>query len=283
MTVGGLLDEGAEGLRASVAGRGSGGSPELDAQLLLAHVLDVPRTRLKSHPEDLPDSSQIQHYRRLLARRAAGEPVAYLTGYRHFWSLRLNVTPAVLVPRPETELLVERALALLPSPEARVADLGTGSGAVALALASERPRWRVIGTDLSEEALAVACANAARLTLARVEFRQGDWFEPLAGERFDLIVSNPPYVGSDDPAIAAPPLTYEPRSALTPGPDALACLREIVRGASVHLAPAGWLLLEHGAAQGAELRQALVLAGFRYVRSHRDLAGHERATEGQRP
>jgi release factor glutamine methyltransferase len=172
---------------------------------------------------------------------------------------------------------------LLPSPEARVADLGTGSGAVALALASERPRWRVIGTDLSEEALAVARANAARLTLARVEFRQGDWFAPLAGERFDLIVSNPPYIGSDDPAIAAPPLTYEPRSALTPGLDALACLREIVRGASVHLAPAGWLLLEHGAAQGAELRRALVLAGFRYVRSHRDLAGHERATEGQRP
>src|SRR5205807_2605427 len=222
-------------------------------------------------------------YRRLLARHAAGEPVAYLTGYRHFWSLRLAVTPAVLIPRPETELLVERALALHPATEGRVADLGTGSGALALALASERPGWRLIATDVSEEALAVARANATSLALAGVEFRRGDWYEPLAGERFDLIVSNPPYVAADDPAMTAPALAHEPRAALTPGLEALASLREIVRGAPAHLARAGWLLLEHGATQGTDVREALVLAGFRYVRSHPDQQrSAERAEEPSR-
>lgn len=278
--VAGLLEEGAQRLRASPP-CGPDSSPELDTQLLLAHVLAVPRARLKSHPEDVPQPSQIQHYRRLLARRAAGEPLAYLTGYRDFWSLRLRVGPAVLIPRPETELLVECALALHPAPEAYVADLGTGSGAVALALSSERPGWRLIATDLSEQALAVARANAARLAVAGVEFRLGDWYEPLAGERFDLIVSNPPYVAADDPALAAPALAYEPRAALTCGADAFESLRRIVRGARGHLAPGGWLLLEHGAAQGAQVREALVLAGFASVRSHRDLAGHERVTQGQ--
>ena len=281
LTVAGLLEEAAERLRASIAAREPSATPELDAQLLLAHVLAVPRTRLKSHPEERPHPSRIEEYRRLLARHAAGEPVAYLTGYRHFWSLRLAVTPAVLIPRPETELLVERALALHPATEGRVADLGTGSGALALALASERPGWRLIATDVSEEALAVARANATSLALAGVEFRRGDWYEPLAGERFDLIVSNPPYVAADDPAMTAPALAHEPRAALTPGLEALASLREIVRGAPAHLVRAGWLLLEHGATQGADVREALVLAGFRYVRSHPDLAGHERATEGQ--
>jgi release factor glutamine methyltransferase len=281
LTVAGLLEEGAGRLRASVTGQEPAGTPELDAQLLLAHVLAVPRTRLKAHPEELPPPSLIEEYRRLLARRAAGEPVAYLTGYRHFWSLRLAVTPAVLIPRPETELLVERALALRPAAEGRVADLGTGSGAVALALASERPGWRLIATDASAEALAVARANAASLGVPSVEFRQGDWYQPLAHQRFDLIVSNPPYIAADDPAMAVPALSYEPRAALTPGADALACLREIVRGAPAHLARAGWLLLEHGATQGAAVREALVLAGFRHVRSQCDLAGHERATEGQ--
>src|SRR5438270_524163 len=241
LTVAGLLEEAAERLRASIAAREPSATPELDAQLLLAHVLAVPRTRLKSHPEERPHPSRIEEYRRLLARHAADEPVAYLTGYRHFWSLRLAVTPAVLMPRPETELLVERALALHPATEGCVADLGTGSGALALALASERPGWRLIATDVSEEALAVARANATSLALAGVEFRRGDWYEPLAGERFDLIVSNPPYVAADDPAMRAPALAHEPRAALTPGLEALASLREIVRGAPAHLtrAPIG--------------------------------------------
>jgi release factor glutamine methyltransferase len=187
----------------------------------------------------------------------------------------------VLVPRPETELLVERALARRRAPEGRVADLGTGSGAVALALASERPRWQVIATDVSARALEVARANAAQLQLTGIEFRQGSWFAPLAGERFDLLASNPPYVAADDPAMSSAALAHEPRLALTPGTDALACLRVIVRGAPQHLTHGGWLVLEHGTEQGADVRHELVLAGFRSVRSHRDLAGHERLTEGQ--
>ncbi len=282
LTVAGLLAEGVRELRASPAGTEPAATAELDAQLLLAHGMAVARARLKSHPEDLPDPSCTQHYRRLLARRAAGEPVAYLTGSREFWSLTLKVTPAVLIPRPETELLVERALAVRTAHEGRVADLGTGCGAVALALASERPRWQVVATDACGEALAVARANAAALGLSRVELRHGDWYQPLLGERFDLLVSNPPYIAQDDPVLATPPLRHEPSRALTPGLDALACLRTLVHGAPRHLAPEGWLLLEHGATQGADVRRELVDAGFRHVRSHGDLAGHERMTEAQR-
>src|SRR5205814_3931485 len=167
----------------------------------------------------------------LLARRVAGEPLAYLTGSRDFWSLTLKVTPAVLIPRPETELLVERALALRTAAAGRVADLGTGCGAVALALASERPRWQVVATDACADALAIARANAAGLGLGRVELRQGDWYQPLRGERFDLLVSNPPYVAQDDPALETASLRHEPPRALTPGLDALECLRTLARGA----------------------------------------------------
>jgi release factor glutamine methyltransferase len=188
------------------------------------------------------------------------------------------VSAAVLIPRPETELLVERALALGPPEAARVADLGTGSGAVALALASERPRWQLLATDSTPAALTVARANAARLHL-QVEFRQGDWYQALGHERFDLLLSNPPYVAAEDPALLA--LRHEPRQALTPGTDALACLTLLARGAPEHLTPGGWLLLEHGTTQGEAVRHALVQAGLRSVRSHRDLAGHERLTEGQ--
>jgi release factor glutamine methyltransferase len=252
----------------------------LDAQLLLAHALGTTRGRLLSHPELVVEAPAARRYAALIARRAAGEPLAYLTGTRDFWSLRLTVSPAVLVPRPETELLVERALGLRAAREGRVVDLGTGSGAVALALASERPHWQLTATDMSAEALAVARANAAQLGI-RVEFREGSWFEPLAGRRFDLVVSNPPYVAADDPAMRSGALAHEPRVALTPGADALACLRAIVHAAPQHLVRGGWLLLEHGAQQGEAVRAELVLAGFSYVRSHRDLAGHERVTEAQ--
>jgi len=190
------------------------------------------------------------------------------------------VDPGVLVPRPETELLVERALALLPQPHASVCDLGTGSGAIARARARERRQWRVLATDVSAAALAVARRNAAALGLTDVELREGDWYAPLGDERFDLLVSNPPYVAQDDPALAQ--LAHEPRLALTPGADALASLETLARGAPAHLNAGGWLILEHGATQGAAVRAALVLAGLRHVRSHPDLAGHERATEGQR-
>jgi release factor glutamine methyltransferase len=268
----------AEGAR-TLAGTGA----RLEAQLLLAHVLAVPRAQLHSHPEAPADASQAALYRRLLERRAAGEPLAYLTGRREFWSLDLAVTPAVLIPRPETELLVERALALGPPQRARAADLGTGSGAIALALARERPGWRIVATDVSAPALAVARANAAALGATAIEFLAGSWFEPLPGARFDLLVSNPPYVAADDPALADPALAFEPPVALTPaGGDALAALRILARGAAPHLEPGGWLLLEHGANQGREVRAELVAAGFAHVRSHRDLAGHERMTEGRR-
>jgi release factor glutamine methyltransferase len=218
-----------------------------------------------------------------VARRVAGEPIAYLTGQREFWSLPLHVNSAVLIPRPETELLVERALALLPGTQAaagdvRVADLGTGSGAIALALASERPRWALTATDRSEAALTVARGNAAHLHLGHVEFLAGDWFAPLAGRRFEAIVSNPPYVALGDGALAA--LRYEPAGALSPGPTGLEALRYLIAGAPAHLERNGWLLLEHGVDQAAAVAAALVAAGYGRVRCHRDLAGRDRVTEG---
>ena len=256
-------------------------TPDLDAEVLLAQALGVSRTRLLSHPEDVPDEAASARFMRLIERRAAGEPVAYLLGRKDFWSLALAVGPAVLVPRPETELLVERALVLHPRSFAQVADLGTGSGAIALALARERPLWQVTATDVCPQALAAARANAAALGLAQVEFLGGSWFGDLRGRRFDLVVSNPPYVAEDDPALAV--LSHEPRLALTPGADALACLREIIRGAPDHLVGGGWLLLEHGATQASAVAAELAARGFVTVRTHRDLAGHERMTEGQWP
>jgi release factor glutamine methyltransferase len=288
MTAAALLVRGRQRLEHAARGPGASTTPDLDAEVLLAHALGTPRARVRSHPETFVEPARARLYLDLIARRAAGEPLAYLTGHKEFWSLDLTVTPAVLIPRPETELLVERAL-ILGSPaggesrdEKRVADLGTGCGAVALALARERPGWHIVATDVSAAALAVARANAAALGLTRVEFLEGSWFEPLAGARFDLLVSNPPYVAADDPALAAPALAWEPRLALTPGADPLMCLTTLVRGAAAHLARGGWLLLEHGATQGAEVRAALVAHGFAHVRSHRDLAAHERMTEGQR-
>jgi release factor glutamine methyltransferase len=278
---GALLEHGVRQLQAAAAGRRDPNlDARLEAQVLLAHVLGVTRGRLASHPESPCSEQQALRYGELLGRRAAGEPVAYLVGHREFWSLDLSVGPAVLVPRPETELLVERALARGPATAGRVADLGTGSGAVALALASERPQWHIVATDISPTALALARTNAATLGLARIEFRLGDWYAAIAGELFDLLVSNPPYVAAADPALAL--LQHEPQLALTPGEDALASLRTLAHGAAAHLALGGWLMLEHGASQGPAVRDALVLAGFRHVRSHRDLAGHERMTEGQR-
>jgi release factor glutamine methyltransferase len=283
LPAGTLLDEGVARLAASAAPpRIDTAHPRLDAELLLAHVLGATRTHLKSHRERPCGPREREAYLELIARRAAGEPLAYLVGTKDFWSVRLAVGPAVLVPRPETELLVERALALRPDPAGEAADLGTGSGAIALALASERPGWRIVATDISAEALDLAQRNAAELRAANVEFLAGSWLAPLGARRFHLVVSNPPYVAADDPVLASPPLTFEPRGALTCGRDALAALREIIAGAPAHLEPGGWLLLEHGAAQAAEVARELVARGFTHVRSHRDLAGHERMTEGCR-
>jgi release factor glutamine methyltransferase len=186
-----------------------------------------------------------------------------------------------LVPRPETELLVQRVLSLVRAPVAEIADLGTGSGAVAISLAHERPEWFVTGTDLSSDALDVARRNGAALVQDRVSFRQGDWYSALARRRFDALVSNPPYIADTDPVLRGDGLRHEPRGALASGPEGLNALVTLINGASRHLKPNGWLALEHGASQGEALRSLLVARGFTSVTSHRDLAGHERVTEGK--
>jgi release factor glutamine methyltransferase len=255
--------------------------PGLDAGILLAFSLGIPRVRLRSHPEEQRSAQELQHYLGLIERRAQGEPLAYITGVREFWTLELHVSRDVLVPRPETELLVERALTLCARPLAQVLDLGTGSGAIALALAAERPAWQLLAIDASPAALAVAAGNAQRLGLPNVNFAHGNWFSGLSGRQFDLVLSNPPYVAARDPALLE--LAHEPRQALTPGVDAMADLRAILEAAPAHLLPGGWLILEHGATQAGALACELVARGFGSVRSHRDLGGHERVTEAQWP
>lgn len=253
-----------------------------DAQLLLAHCLGWSRAELLARPDTELPAPVAQSFAQLLKRLEAGEPLAYLTGEKEFWSLPLKVDASVLVPRPETERLVEAALECGPAREALAAlDLGTGSGAIALALAQERPGWRVTATDSSVAALTVARHNAVQLGLDRIEFLAGSWFEPLARRRFDLIVSNPPYVAADDPALQVPALTFEPRTALVAGPAGLEALATIVRQAPQHLATGGHLFLEHGADQGAATRSLFAAAGFSNIRTLNDLAGRERVTAGQ--
>jgi release factor glutamine methyltransferase len=258
---------------------GGSESSRLDAEILLAHVVRQPRSYLLAHDEEPVDVATIARYQSLLDRCAHGEPLAYLTGEREFWSLPLTVTAQVLIPRPETELAVERCLALRDATPAAVADLGTGSGAIALALAVERRQWRLMATDSDGGALQVARSNAERLGVQSVNFSQGDWFAPLLGRQFDLIVSNPPYVAASDPALAA--LRYEPAAALSPGASGMEALQRIILEAPAHLLPGGWLVLEHGAGQAAEVERLLVDAGYARVRCHTDLAGRERVTEAQ--
>ena len=258
-------------------------SPRLDAELLLEYVTGLPRASFRAFPDKELPSAAGWSFQQLVKRRMQGEPVAYILGQQEFWSLLFEVTPKVLIPRPETELLVERALEHLPSDRAaRVADLGTGSGAIALAIASERPMTRVIAVDRSAAALEVAVRNAARLQLSNVKFSHGDWFAPLAGERFDVIVANPPYIAEGDPDLDSAVRKHEPLLALISGPTGLEAIEHIIKMAPEHLEPDGCLLLEHGWKQGSAVRNLLVRRGFTHVRSHADLAGHERATEGSR-
>jgi release factor glutamine methyltransferase len=256
-------------------------NPSLEAQLLLGHALGLARGALLARGEAVIAAAALTAFAHAVQRRAAGEPLAYITGQREFWSLPLQVTPAVLVPRPETELVVERALALLGTGPARVADLGTGSGAIALALARERPQWHVTATDRSAAALEVAAANARALAVDNVQFRAGDWYGAIAGERFDLIASNPPYVGAADPVLQGPALRHEPLAALASGASGLEDLAAVIGGARAHLLAAGWLVLEHGAGQAPGVEKLLVARGFRHVRCHTDLAGLARVTEAQ--
>ena len=225
-----------------------------DAEILLAAAWQRSRAQLLVSREPVPPEVAAR-FAGHCARRAAGEPMAYLLGRREFWSLNFEVTPEVLVPRPETELLVERVLRQETRPTARVADLGTGSGAIAISLAHERPAWKVTGTDR-------------------------DWFEPLSQRRFESIASNPPYIAADDAVLEGDGLRHEPLIALSPGGDGLGALTTLINEAPAHLVAGGWLFLEHGAGQAESLRAALVARGFAHVTSHRDLAGHERVTEG---
>jgi release factor glutamine methyltransferase len=253
-----------------------------DARALLAHALERPPVWLFAHGDEPIDAIAQQRFEALLARRIAGEPVAYLTGRRGFWTFDLLVSPQTLIPRPETELLVELALERAPPDTAlRMADLGTGSGAIALALAHERRQAQVIAVDVSEGALEIARANARALGLVNVEFRHGDWLAPLAGERFDLIASNPPYIALGDAHLDA--LRYEPEDALSSGRDGLDAIRTIVRAAPTHLRPDGWLLLEHGWDQGDEVRALLRASGFDDVKTHRDMEGRDRVSSGRVP
>ncbi len=264
--------------------RARGRIDAVDAEILLAHALGRPRGWLFAHADAELDPAAIERFEALLARRTAGEPVAYLTGTRGFWTLDLAVTPATLVPRPETELLVEQALRRIPPDAAwRLADLGTGCGAIALALAKERPRARVVATDLSVDALAVARGNAGRNGIGNVDFRTGSWMEPLVGERFDLIASNPPYVADHDPHLGRGDLRFEPALALSCGADGLGAIRTLVAAAPAHLRSGGWLMLEHGWEQGAAVRVLLQEAGFVDVETVRDLEQRERVTLARTP
>lgn len=255
-----------------------------EAALLLRHVLGVSDAWLVAHADDGIEPAHAAAFDALVARRAQGEPVAYLTGKRGFHALDLHVTPDVLIPRPETELLVDLALQRIPADApCRVADLGTGSGAIALALASARAQLRVVATDASEAALRVARGNAEHLGLRNVEFRRGDWCAPLADERFDLIVSNPPYIADGDAHLRQGDLRFEPPAALASGADGLDAIRSIVREAPAHLRDGGWLLLEHGFDQGAAVRELLQRRRYADVFTARDLEGRERASGGRRP
>lgn len=271
------------GLRREARAQLPGEEAELEADLLLAHALGRSRAWLFAHADDGVAAPEAAALRALVAARAGGTPIAQLTGRRGFWTFELSVSPATLIPRPETELLVEAALARLPSAgEGAVADLGTGSGAIALALAQERPQRQVIATDASVPALELARVNSRSLGLQRVDFRPGDWCAALAGaEPLAMIVSNPPYLAEDDPHLAQGDLRFEPRSALASGADGLDAIRQIVAAAPAHLQPGGWLLLEHGMTQGAAVRALLRAAGFTEVETLQDLEARDRVSLGR--
>lgn len=256
-------------------------SPRLDAEWLLADALGKPASYLRAWPERTVPAPIEARYRSMLARRREGEPVAYILGRQGFWSLDLEVAPQTLIPRPDTESLVEAVLELHAHEPIDALDLGTGTGAIALALASERPMWRVLGVDRIAEAVELAERNGVRLGLRNCRFQRSDWFGDLAGQRFDLIVGNPPYICADDPHLMQGDVRFEPQSALVAGSDGLADLRLICAQAPAHLRPDGWLVLEHGFDQAEFVRQLLEAAGLHAVHSRTDLAGHWRVSLGQ--
>lgn len=256
------------------------GTARIEVQMLLQQVLGVSRAHLLAHPEQVLNEAQAAAYRALLQRRLAGEPLAYILGEREFYGLNFRVTPATLIPRPDTELLVEVALRRIPQ-RGRVLDLGTGSGAIALSIAHARPEAEVTAVDASQEALGVARENTRRLNIGNAHLLRSDWFSALTGKHFDLIVSNPPYIADGDAHLAQGDLRFEPRDALASGADGLDDIRRIVADAKEHLDAGGWLLFEHGYDQAGRVRELLGVAGYAEVFSARDLAGIERVSGGR--
>jgi len=276
-TIGNLLDDGAQVL----AARADADEATREAQVLLGHSLGVSRAWLTAHRDDSADSALTTRFRMLLKQRSVGQPVAYLTGKREFYGREFRVTPDVLIPRPDTETLVEAALdRLAPKTTLELLDLGTGSGCIAITLSLERPSTRITAVDISQSALRVARENAQALG-ARIEFLQGVWFGPLGGRQFDLVVSNPPYIAADDPHLQRGDLRFEPAMALAAGMDGLEKIRSIVSGAAAFLKPGGWLLFEHGHDQAGACRDLLDSAGFGKLVSLPDLAGIPRVAGGR--
>ena len=257
-------------------------APALEAELLLEHVTGISRSRQRIVDHALTDQ-QLSQLHALRQRREHGEPLAYILGEAYFWTLKLKVAPAVLIPRPETELVVERCLHHLHGMTATVLDMGTGSGAIALAIASERADVTVTGCDVSEAALQIAQHNMHALRLSNVTLVNSDWFQALPAQRFNVIVSNPPYIDADDPHVQQDVRAYEPHIALFSGSNGLLALQTIIQHAKEHLHPGGWLVLEHGWQQAGKVQELLESQGMRSVASHTDLAGHLRVTEAQLP
>lgn len=256
-------------------------SPKLDAEILLAHSLQKARSFLYSHPEYVLSEPEQQLFWEMIAKRATGMPIAYIVEQKEFWSLLLKVTDATLIPRPETEILVEQALKLFSKDSnISIVDLGTGGGAIAIAIAYERPTWQVIATDISAAALSVAQENANALKLRNVTFLQGAWCAALPPQKFDLIISNPPYIANDDSHLLQPELTYEPQMALISGADGLDAIRNIAQNALAFLKSSGYLLLEHGYDQAEQVREILRARGFQNIQTLEDYSGHARVTLG---
>ncbi|QXG33778.1 peptide chain release factor N(5)-glutamine methyltransferase [Pseudomonas viridiflava] len=256
----------------------------LDAELLLAAALGKPRSFLHTWPERIVSTEAALAFAGYLQRRRTGEPVAYILGQQGFWKLDLEVAPHTLIPRPETEMLVEAALELVPAfAPTQVLDLGTGTGAIGLALANDRRQWKITAVDRVPEAVELAERNRQRLQLDNAEVLNSHWFSALEGRQFDLIISNPPYISEADPHLSMGDVRFEPGSALTAGPDGLDDLRTIIREAPAYLSPGGWLLLEHGYDQGSAVRELLIRHGFERIQTRRDLGEHERITFGCMP
>ncbi|OSM99643.1 MULTISPECIES: peptide chain release factor N(5)-glutamine methyltransferase [Lonsdalea] len=255
-------------------------SPRRDAEILLGFATGKARTFIMAFGETMLSEAEQRQLSQLLERRVAGEPVAYLTGQKEFWSLQLTVSPATLIPRPDTECLVEHALSYLPAEPADILDLGTGTGAIALAIASERPDCRVQGVDIQLEAVTLAKENAQRLGISNAYFTQGSWFSRVEGQRFILIVSNPPYIDAEDIHLSQGDVRFEPSGALISGEEGLADLRVIITESPQYLLPGGGLLLEHGWQQGAAVRSMLEQRGFIRVKTHKDYGSNERVSLG---